>query len=486
MDGTSLIEIVKNKKISAITINRKLKRIYWLADFRIIETSDYDGDDHRIFHKSDHITDYIVSLAFYDNQLFWLSAGLKSEQTIVFSCNTDGIHCDDLLTRYVPFVTRNIRSAPEAINVSKINPCATNNGECEQLCLLTQNGHSCACKIGWQLNVNAKTCTPVIKFLLYSEDKHFRGQILDSSRQTFVDAFSPTRFSVLSLDYKNSIDFDRGWDFDEVYFSDDLCIYRLNLTDGKQKKIYHIPYSKHYHIQGLLIERRSHNFCYCKKSNGAGDESIVIMTINEGQIIEKTLTSFKNDGISQIPRRSLALHSQFFFYILQKTNNIRKIRLKNNETIDWPNPANDYDILTIDQNDNMTYWIDSVKISAMEIHYCPSNGGTVDQFDINIVMKNVTTFYIYQNWIYIGDDANIWRFDKKSGKDMRHLVSNHKWNSHRKISGAQVSDLKLLDDEKKSLCATSNGGCEQFCFDREKISCDCRDGMRISEDVYCK
>ena len=450
MDGTSLIEIVKNKQISAITINRKIKQIYWLTDFQIIETSDYDGHDRQVFHKSDHITDYIVSLVFYDNQLFWLSTGLKCEQTIVFSCNTDGIYCDDLLARNVPFVTRNIRSAPEAINVSKINPCATNNGECEQLCLLTQNGHSCACKIGWQLNVNAKTCAPVIKFLLYSEDKHFRGRILDSSRQTFVDAFSPTLFSVLSLDYKNSIDFDRGWAFDEVYFSDDVCIYRLNLNNGKQTKVYHISYFKHYHIEGLIIERRSHNFYYCKKSNGAGDESIVIMTINEGQIIEKTLTSFKNDGISQIPRRSMALHSLFSFYKLQKTVNIQKIRLKSNETVEWGMSVNGYDILTIDQNDSITYWIDSAKNNGMKIAYCPSDGSISDQFfDINIVIKNVTSFSIYQNWMYIGDDANIWRFDKKSGNDIRHLVSNHKWNSHRRISGAQVSDLKLLDDEKK-------------------------------------
>ena len=480
MDGTSLIEIAKNKQISAITINRSIKRIYWLLDFNIIETTDYDGIDHFIVYKSNHFTDRIMSLVFHKDQLFWLYADSEFEQTKVYSCHTDGINCYDLVKHSVPISIQTMRVAPELINASKENPCATNNGDCQQLCLLTPNGHSCACKVGWQLDVNAKTCNPVIKFLLYCQDKHFKGRILDTTRQTFVNVFSPTRFSVLSLDYKNSIDFDRGWAFDEVYFSDDLCIYRLNLTDGKQTKVYHIPYFKNYHIQGLLVDRRSHNFYYCKKSNGFGDESILIMTIKGGQILEKTLTSFKNGGISQIPRRSLALHLKFLFYAVKTPNNIKRISLQDYNVInfgDW-NSYESGSIFAIDQYDNTIYFIYLIYPDRLITRFLRVDDNHSTYVRVNIIVKNVTTFYIYQNWMYIGDDAKIWRFDKKTGEDVISVVSSPKWNSDHKIYGGQVSDLNLLNDEKKkSECAIDNGGCEQFCFDIGKISCAYRDGI---------
>ena len=183
MDGSSVMEIVNNghSHISAITINRKSKRIYCLTDFNIIETSDYEGVNRFIFHRADHVTDHKVNLVFHDNQLFWLSDAYQSNKTIVYSCNSTGIHCDDLLERAVPFSTKNIRAAPESFDTSKGNPCTTNNGYCEQLCLLSTAGHSCACKIGWQLNTNGKTCSAVTKFLIYSQGQHFLGRILDST-----------------------------------------------------------------------------------------------------------------------------------------------------------------------------------------------------------------------------------------------------------------------------------------------------------------
>ena len=478
MDGTSLIEIAKNKSITAIAINRKLKRIYWLKNFKTIETSNYDGVHQSIIHEA--YAGNITSLVFHDDKLFWLSTTATSENTIVHSCKTNGIHCDDLPEHTLPFSTQNIRVAPEPINATRKNLCATNNGECEQLCLLNTNGHSCACKIGFQISRNMKTCDSITKFLLYTDGRYFRGRTLSSLSKSFTDAFSPTRFFTLSLEKKGTIDFDRGWNFHEVYFSDDLCIYRFNLTDGDQTKIYHISDSREYHIANLLVDRRSSNFYFWKVSNRGEGRSIIIITIKEGQVLEKTFTSIQYDGPS-----FMALHSKYLFYIYKDDQRYR-IAFGNGET--WESFAISYslvNVLSIDYNENLLYWFVDGYISCVTIdYYKMRNSQAQRQFNIKLP-NNITTFYVYKKWLYVGDKTNIWRFDIKTGLDKTLVISNHKRNPDHKISGAQVSDLNLLKDDN-SACSIKNGGCEQFCFVRKAVNCSCQDGMTVFEDTYCQ
>ena len=485
MDGTSLIEIVKNKPISVIAIDRKMKQIYWVTDFKTIESSNYDGIHHYIIHQAD--TGNVTSLVFHDDKLFWLSTTTTTDKTIVYSCKTSGIHCDDLLKHNLPFSTQNIRVAPEPINAARENPCATNNGECEQLCLLNTKGYICACKIGFQLNRNMKTCDSITKFLLYPDGRYFRGRILGSLGQSFTDAFSPTRFSVLSLDNKNSIDFDRGWNFHEVYLSDDLCIYRLNLTDGNQTKVYHISDFKNYHIQSLLVDRRSDNFYFCKTSNRGEDRSVIIITIKKGQVLEKTFTSL---GMRE--PFFMVLHSEylFFSYIVSGSND--RITFGNGETWESFEISNHLiNILSIDYNENILYWaVREYKselsiIYFVKIDYNAITSRNFDKFEIKLP-STITTFYVYQKWLYIGDETNIWRYDKNTGSDKTIVISNHKRNPDLKIFGAQISDLNMLKEDKNSVCAIDNGGCAQFCFARKAVNCSCRDGVTVFQDTHCK
>ena len=486
MDGTSLIEMAKNKVITAITINRNMKRIYWLTNFKTIETSNYDGVHNLIIHQA-HASN-ITSLVFHDDKLFWLSTTPTSDKTIVYSCKTNGIHCEDLLECSVPFSTQTIRAAPEPIDATKKNPCATNNGDCEQLCLLNTNGHSCACKIGFQLNRNMKTCDSITKFLLYSKGPFFRGRIFGSSRQTFMDVFSPTRFSVLSLEKKDTIDFDRGWAFDEVYFTDDECIHRLNLTDGKQTKVYHLSDIKNYHIQGLVIDRRSDNFYFCKKSNSVGDDAIVIISIKEGRALEKTLSSSQNRYGAEIARHSLALHQEFIFYVVVKNRGQTRYLIFEDlitRRYDREFEYSMYSVLAIDYNENVLYWNRDEHICFAQIENDHLKNGEPNCFVINIPRKNLRTFFVYKEWIYMNDDTNIWRCNKKTCLDVITVVSSYKRNSDFKISGVQVSDLNSLIKEKNTACAMDNGGCDQFCSAGKHVNCGCRNGMRIIQDVHC-
>lgn len=51
------------------------------------------------------------------------------------------------------------------------NPCAKNNGQCQQLCItskISKENYTCACKIGYELSSDGKSCFPVQEFILYT------------------------------------------------------------------------------------------------------------------------------------------------------------------------------------------------------------------------------------------------------------------------------------------------------------------------------
>ena len=55
--------------------------------------------------------------------------------------------------------------------IAGVNPCATNNGGCSDLCLLSSinlNGYSCACHNGTPLSSDGETCAGKNIIYIYS------------------------------------------------------------------------------------------------------------------------------------------------------------------------------------------------------------------------------------------------------------------------------------------------------------------------------
>ena len=150
---------------------------------------------------------------------------------------------------------------------------------------------------------------------------------------------------------------------------------------------------KNYHIEGLLVDRHSDNFYFCKKFNNAHDESIVIIT--KKNIFETTLISFKNDDVS---RYSLALHSKYMLYILKKKHYIDQINCETENTMHFRSlPDTAHNVLTIDQKENRTYWIDRSNSSHLDIsHKNPNVINGAEWFWVDLPVKNVTTFHIHE------------------------------------------------------------------------------------------
>ena len=47
-----------------------------------------------------------------------------------------------------------------------VNECATNNGNCGQVCVDTAGSYFCSCNSGYSLNANARTCSGRESFCL--------------------------------------------------------------------------------------------------------------------------------------------------------------------------------------------------------------------------------------------------------------------------------------------------------------------------------
>ncbi len=99
------------------------------------------------------------------------------------------------------------------------SPCGKNNGGCDQLCILTQENDAlayvCACHLGWQLAEDRKQCNRAYEFLIFTQHKFVKGQVLEPVGENFNDAIIP----VVSRSARFvGLDFDAYDDY--IYYSD--------------------------------------------------------------------------------------------------------------------------------------------------------------------------------------------------------------------------------------------------------------------------
>ncbi|MCL4126473.1 UNVERIFIED_CONTAM: hypothetical protein GTU68_065881, partial [Idotea baltica] len=199
MDGSNIHVLVSDViyRASGVAVDTVAKWVFWcdsLLDY--IETVNYDGTQRKAILRGSTNVPAPSRLTVFERQIYWTDS---TRQGVLKVDKFDGK--DTIKSLYT-----NINSAqpPKAIKAvhqvlqSKkvVNPCGVNKGGCDHMCILTHTpddeiGYRCACDIGYQLNSDQKQCTMVKEFLLYSQQKFIKGQVLNPVSENFNDAIDP-------------------------------------------------------------------------------------------------------------------------------------------------------------------------------------------------------------------------------------------------------------------------------------------------------
>ncbi|XP_031777764.1 low-density lipoprotein receptor-related protein 4-like isoform X1 [Nasonia vitripennis] len=125
---------------------------------------------------------------------------------------------------------------------SKPNPCAKNNGGCEQLCLLsnsTSEGYSCACELGQKLKEDQKSCVGATDqgFLMYLQGDFIHGRVIDrlgikdNDEPRFGEVIYPVFTPSFTVEKAKVRHFAHDVRERAVYFADDIAVWRVSLVD---------------------------------------------------------------------------------------------------------------------------------------------------------------------------------------------------------------------------------------------------------------
>ncbi|CAB4018011.1 low-density lipo receptor-related 2 isoform X2, partial [Paramuricea clavata] len=403
--------------VNGLTVDYKNDRIYWVdAAFDKIESSTLDGNDRKMVQVD----------------------GLKHPTVYQQGCRQKGS-----------------------------NPCATNNGNCPELCLWTGTNVDCACRSGFIFNAETRKCEQNAQFLVYATFNQFRGISFDPDDSA---AHLPY-ISVTVLCY--AVDFHYAGS--AIYFTDDTkdVIGRVN-TDGSglEYVITHGLMRPH----GIAVDWVGGQLYW----TDMGTKLIEVSRLNG---------SYRLPLISSdlVKPRAIVLYPSKGLMFWSDWGNIPKIEraymdggarkaLISNKTglIYWPNG------LTIDYQTDLLYWIDG-KLNVVgrmglngENPRILLNSGSAYRVGYSLTISGD---YIYAAF---AQSKNVIRLDKTSGNDEKIFYSTR--------NGRGSTSVFAYDKNKQpegGACA--NHECEQLClpYNETQYRCACAEGELSKDEKHC-
>lgn len=132
-------------------------------------------------------------LALFENRVYWTDStkqGIMSIDKYEKSLSIQAIYRSREIRDPKAIKTVHALSQPFVTN-----PCGTNNGGCQHMCIVTNAqemlGYRCACNIGWKLTQDERNCDLVQDFLMYSQQRFIKGKVLNPIIEGFSDAMLP-------------------------------------------------------------------------------------------------------------------------------------------------------------------------------------------------------------------------------------------------------------------------------------------------------
>lgn len=465
MDGTNLQEVVKNSKVSAMTVDHQTKKIFWSVDDTKIMSSNYDGRGRNVsmvLHSA-----IIKSLLFHENQLFWLYSSAYNHKRTPWTCKVENGICHD--PKEIPLLLDDPQTIKAYVEINSVldrieNPCKINNGNCSDFCFIKTNKHErvCACSMGYQLDSDLKNCKPVTDYILYLQGDHVRAMSVDSKQEdTFKDVIVPTVLNASVKAGKNIlIDYDLKNDYFFYYDNDYFKVTNIK-SDSKPWTIVHCGSCRDFSFDWVsgnhyFIEN-DHLYVFNYKPGN----KFMMKEIENTHKVDKFTVSVNTGRIYAVSYSS----NPHFYSINTDGTNLRTL-------------SDNYEVkhskcLTFDNDENAVYFLitDAVFFKNMNETY--------SEVKRLYEVGNAVSISINKDYLYAYNLTNIWRDDKKTGKKVTQIVIS---NGNERILGMKV----VSSSDARGYACANNGNCEHFCFAKPRKTCACMDFYQLQLDGSCK
>ncbi|KAF7489353.1 hypothetical protein SSS_07649 [Sarcoptes scabiei] len=482
MDGTQRKTIVSNfiYKATGITLDYVTQRIFWCdSQLDQIVTVNYEGQERHTIIRGSTKVPSPVRMTVFENYAYWTDSTRQG----VLRLNLYKTSDIEILYRERTIVKepRSIKSVHALRQPIVFNPCFTDNGKCEHMCVLTRNGfdnsfalgYRCACDIGYELADNLRSCRKIEEFLMYSQQKFVRGIILEPKISGFTDAIVPVvsrsaRFVGLDFDARTN----------HIFYSDVILdvIYKIKV-DGTGRE--NVLASQNEGVEGLAHDWISHNLYYIDSRKG----TLNVISVKNSTYRRVLLKNLKRPrAIVVHPNRGYIFYSEW-----ERPANISRAYLDGTNVmifrgvlLGWPNG------LSIDYENDRLYWCD-----ALLDHIQHANLDGTDVKTINSPrIKHPFSLVIHREWLYVTDwrlDA-ILRINKLTGADEK-IINTVEEGS--RLYGIRVFSVDAQNIDTLHPCLYTNGDCQKFCFaipenDTNQLSvrCGCPYGEKLAEDGH--
>ncbi|XP_003425524.3 low-density lipoprotein receptor-related protein 5-like [Nasonia vitripennis] len=448
MDGTSLKLLITDAgKIvddsCRIDVDRVNKRIYWNdREKGSIESADYDGNRRLTVVKAANP----VALAVDGNVLVWsqnttdpsLRGHLSVCKLTDNTCDPDEIRDTSLSgINDVPYKLKAVPDQAQQI----ANPCSTNNGNCQQICLLKPStdpikpnpSHGCGCKIGYRLSANSRDCEPILRYLVYESDNYLRARSLEPlerDNETRPYALFPSQVvdNVVARDQLVAIDYDPK--ADKMLVLGCKTLKQIDLDDN---------------LRGCWRVARNSSDCY-KHMAYDWESGKVYTTKVKGMNGEYELgvvdvpSGFRRFGIV-VPAILRSIDRPLSLVVHPKTGYLYLLTFSNATNASVVSRMNvgglDYIVLTIAEaldarglavdslNDRLYWFAESGRVGHSDL-----GGNDVKVLPVEAPVLMPDSILVDRDWLYVKNETSIWRMNKKTGADVSCLVPEVKVSQH--------------------------------------------------------
>ncbi|KAK8402469.1 hypothetical protein O3P69_000706 [Scylla paramamosain] len=479
MDGTNLQELIKDViyKASGIAVDIISQRIFWcdsLLDY--IETVTYDGKGRTAIVRGSPNVPAPNRLTMFESNVYWTDS---TRQGVIRVPKFDGANSIHAVYRDSGKTQdpKAIKAVHALMQPAVPNPCTNGggktNGGCDHMCIVTHGstnlGFRCACDIGYRLNEDQKSCSMVTEFLMYSQQKFIKGQVLDPVSENFNDAINPivskaARFVGLDFDYRN----------DYIYYSDVSLdvIYRVKKKGTGRENLLA---SQNEGVEGLALDWVSKNLYYIDSRKG----TLNVLHTENPDFRKVLLTGLRRPrAIVVHPNRGYVFYSEW-----DRPANISRafldgtnVMVFRNVLLGWPNG------LSIDYITDRIYWCDAL---LDHVQHANLNGTDVQTISSQSI-RHPFSLVIYNDWLYVTDwrrDA-ILRMNKTDGSQEKVVAEVAESN---RLYGIRIYSFKAQEIIPNHPCESSDT-CQKFCFPipdgagKLKAQCDCPMGEKLNAD----